>query len=133
MLTYPFACHQKTRTPEVNPQEMERLSLTKRWMMIVSSETIDFLKIDESIFLHLNSYTRIIMRNTGFFHQESEEEAARKLRADERKRAHDAEKAKAISTTREPANRVGTLQSQNQSAPNRRVEKGTISPVFVLA
>ena len=86
------------------------------------------LKIDESFFLHLHSYTRIIVCNTGFFHQETEEEAMRKLRADERKRAQDAEKAKAISTTREPANRVGTLQSQNQSAPNRRVEKGTISP-----
>ena len=63
-----------------------------------------------------------------FFLQETEEEIMRKLRADERKRAEDAEKANAISTTREPTNRIGTLQSQNQSAPNRRVEKGTISP-----
>ena len=51
----------------------------------------------------------------------------RQLWADERKRAEDAKKANAISTTREPTNRIGTLQSQNQSAPNRRVEKGTIS------
>ena len=56
-----------------------------------------------------------------------------KLRADERKRAEEAEKAKAISTTREPINRLGTLQSQNQSAPNRRCEKGTISLSLYLS
>ena len=56
-----------------------------------------------------------------------------KLRADERKRAEEAEKTKAMSTTRVPVNRIGTMQSQNQSAPNRRCEKGTISISFYIS
>ena len=67
------------------------------------------------------------MRIQIFSPRETEEETLEKLRADEIKRAEEASKAKEISTTREPINRLGTLQSQNQSVPNRRVEKGTIS------
>ena len=67
------------------------------------------------------------MRNTAFFTNETEAETLEKLRADERKRVEEASKANSISTTREPINRLGTLQSQNQYVPKRRVEKGTIS------
>ena len=49
------------------------------------------------------------------------------IMVDERKRAEEALKANEITTKREPINRLGTLQSQNQSVPNRRVEKGKIS------
>ena len=75
--------------------------------------------------------TRYIVRNTDFFNQPTDEEAMETLQAEERKRAEEALKANQISTTREqtrkPKNRLGTLQSQNQSVPNRRVEKGTNS------
>ena len=67
------------------------------------------------------------MYNTGFFNQQTEAEVLENLRAVERKRAEQALKANEISTKREPINRLGTLQSQNQSVPKRRVEKGTIS------
>ena len=71
--------------------------------------------------------TQFTVYNTGFFDKPTEAEAMEKLRAVERQRAEEALKANAISTTREPKKRLGTLQSQNQSVPKRRVEKGTIS------
>ena len=71
--------------------------------------------------------TRFIVRNTEFFNRPTDDEAMETLREDERNRAEEAVKANEISTKREPINRLGTLQSQNQSVPNRRVEKGKIS------
>ena len=94
-------------------------------------EEIDNSKFEDTRLLIIDAYkmqlTRFTVRNTGYFNQQTEEEAMEKLREDERKRAEEASKANEISTKREPINRLGTLQSQNQSVPNRRVEKGTIS------
>ena len=94
-------------------------------------EEIDNSKTEDTRLLIIDAYkmqlTRFTVRNTGYFNQQTEDEAMETLRADERKRAEEASKANEISTRREPINRLGTLQSQNQSVPNRRVEKGTIS------
>ena len=93
--------------------------------------------VEDTRLLIIDAYksqlTPIYCAYTEFFKQGTEEENLENLRADERKRAEEAEKTKAISTTRVPVNRIGTMQSQNQSAPNRRCEKGTISLSFYIS
>ena len=88
--------------------------------------------VEDTRLLIIDAYkwqlTPIYCAYTEFLKQGTEEENLENLRADERKRAEEAEKTKAISTTR-----VGTMQSQNQSAPNRRCEKGTISLSFYIS
>ena len=93
--------------------------------------------VEDNRLLIIDAYkwqlTPIYCAYTDFFKQGTEDDILEKLRADERKRAEEAEKAKAISTTKKPVNRIGTMQSQNQSAPSRRCEKGTISISFYIS